>query len=467
MVPALAGSLCFCLIAATFFSGDLPSNLRKPLLLLQTKALPSHLPLRLKAELELAELELGELALSKNTPKQTKTERQPKGQGSMHINQGLENIRQRFNLILQEAAGESLGKNVKARAYAGRGECKIRLGLNNNSDGDGETDLMKASELDPSCAQNIHERAYQALTMEDYEDGEFLETLAIKISPQVKYYFNRALARYELCRYQEALQDFDAALAQGEPSKAETRRDLHRYRAQTLEALGRLDEALVAIKKAEKAAWEALQTSPDDLDLFTFYDEGLILARQGDFQALVDRLQEMQKRRKDPVFQTLYLFGMAKLGRLKQKDSLDSLDADELIGVREFLEAKLESVLEALESGKAGLEPASAAVVLPPGTLARLRLLADLAYFAAQDCNSLVDCARVSLQDGDYKRAIDELNKAEDLNGSVNNHATARLEYLKAQAYEKLGLKCEAEKALKTARDFGYKSPAQINLISP
>ncbi|MBX9938180.1 MAG: hypothetical protein K2Y32_02955 [Candidatus Obscuribacterales bacterium] len=438
-------------------------------MLLQTKALPSHLPLRLKTELELAELELGELALSKNTPKQTTTERLPKGPGSMLIKQGLEKIRQRLNLILQEPAGKSLGKNVKARAYAGRGECKIRLGLNNNSDGDGdgESDLKKASELDPGCAQNIHERAYQALTMEDYEDGEFLETLAIKISPQVKYYFNRAVARYELCRYQEALQDFDAALAQGEPSKAETRRNLHRYRAQTLDALGRLDEARVAIKKAEKAAWEALQTSPDDLDLFTFYDEGLILARQGDFQALVDRMQEMQKRRKDAVFQTFYLFGMTKLGRLKHKDSLDSLDADELIGVREFLETKLEPVLEALESDKASLKPASNALVLPPGTLARLRLLADLAYFAAQDCNSLADCARVSLQEGDYKRAVEELSKAEDMNGSVNNHVTARLEYLKAQAYEKLGLKREAEKALQTAKDFGYKSPAQINLISP
>ncbi len=458
-MTALVGCLCLCLVAGILFGLrfgfgiDLTSNLKKPILLLQTKFLPSHLLSPVKSELELAELELAELPLDKTQDKQVNNEQaEPRPK----------QIMQRFEMVLQQAEKRSLGNKEKARAYAGLGECKIRLGQIN----EGETDLRKASELDPDCALSIHERAYQALTMEDYEDGEFLETLAIKISPQVKYFFNRAVARYELGRFQEALQDFDAALAQGEPSKAETRRNLHRYRAQTLEALGRLDEALIAIKKAEKAAWDALQTSPDDLDLYAFYDEGLILARKGDFQALVARMQEIQKRRQDPVFQTLYVYGQNKLARLKSKDSLVSLDADEQIAVREFFAAKLETVLEALESGKASLNPTAGALLLPPDSRERLRLLADIAYFAGQDCYALADCARVSLQEGDYSRAIEELSQAEDLNGSVNNHITARLEYLKAQAYDKLGRKQEAQKAMQTAKDFGYKSPAQINLLN-
>jgi len=459
LMTALVGCLCLCLVAGILFGLrfgfgiDLTSNLKKPILLLQTKFLPSHLLSPVKSELELAELELAELPLDKTQDKQVNNEQaEPRPK----------QIMQRFEMVLQQAEKRSLGNKEKARAYAGLGECKIRLGQIN----EGETDLRKASELDPDCALSIHERAYQALTMEDYEDGEFLETLAIKISPQVKYFFNRAVARYELGRFQEALQDFDAALAQGEPSKAETRRNLHRYRAQTLEALGRLDEALIAIKKAEKAAWDALQTSPDDLDLYAFYDEGLILARKGDFQALVARMQEIQKRRQDPVFQTLYVYGQNKLARLKSKDSLVSLDADEQIAVREFFAAKLETVLEALESGKASLNPTAGALLLPPDSRERLRLLADIAYFAGQDCYALADCARVSLQEGDYSRAIEELSQAEDLNGSVNNHITARLEYLKAQAYDKLGRKQEAQKAMQTAKDFGYKSPAQINLLN-
>lgn len=458
-MTALVGCLCLCLVAGILFGLrfgfgiDLTSNLKKPILLLQTKFLPSHLLSPVKSELELAELELAELPLDKTQAKQVNNEQaEPRPK----------QIMQRFEIVLQQAEKRSLGNKEKARAYAGLGECKIRLGQIN----EGESDLRKASELDPDCALSIHERAYQALTMEDYEDGEFLETLAIKISPQVKYFFNRACARYELGRFQEALQDFDAALAQGEPSKAETRRNLHRYRAQTLEALGRLDEALIAIKKAEKAAWDALQTSPDDLDLYAFYDEGLILARKGDFQALVARMQEIQKRRQDPVFQTLYVYGQNKLARLKSKDSLVSLDADEQIAVREFFAAKLETVLEALESGKASLNPTAGALLLPPDSRERLRLLADIAYFAGQDCYALADCARVSLQEGDYSRAIEELSQAEDLNGSVNNHITARLEYLKAQAYDKLGRKQEAQKAMQTAKDFGYKSPAQINLLN-
>lgn len=458
-MTALVGCLCLCLVAGILFGLrfgfgiDLTSNLKKPILLLQTKFLPSHLLSPVKSELELAELELAELPLDKTQAKQVNNEQaEPRPK----------QIMQRFEIVLQQAEKRSLGNKEKARAYAGLGECKIRLGQIN----EGESDLRKASELDPDCALSIHERAYQALTMEDYEDGEFLETLAIKISPQVKYFFNRAVARYELGCFQEALQDFDAALAQGEPSKAETRRNLHRYRAQTLEALGRLDEALIAIKKAEKAAWDALQTSPDDLDLYAFYDEGLILARKGDFQALVARMQEIQKRRQDPVFQTLYVYGQNKLARLKSKDSLVSLDADEQIAVREFFAAKLETVLEALESGKACLKPTAGAMLMPPGSTERLRLLADIAYFAGQDCYALADCARVSLQEGDYSRAIEELSQAEDLNGSVNNHITARLEYLKAQAYDKLGRKQEAQKAMQTAKDFGYKSPAQINLLN-
>lgn len=458
-MTALVGCLCLCLVAGILFGLrfgfgiDLTSNLKKPILLLQTKFLPSHLLSPVKSELELAELELAELPLDKTQAKQVNNEQaEPRPK----------QIMQRFEMVLQQAEKRSLGNKEKARAYAGLGECKIRLGQIN----EGESDLRKASELDPDCALSIHERAYQALTMEDYEDGEFLETLAIKISPQVKYFFNKACARYELGRFQEALQDFDAALAQGEPSKAETRRNLHRYRAQTLEALGRLDEALIAIKKAEKAAWDALQTSPDDLDLYAFYDEGLILARKGDFQALVARMQEIQKRRQDPVFQTLYVYGQNKLARLKSKDSLVSLDADEQIAVREFFAAKLETVLEALESGKASLNPTAGALLLPPDSRERLRLLADIAYFAGQDCYALADCARVSLQEGDYSRAIEELSQAEDLNGSVNNHITARLEYLKAQAYDKLGRKQEAQKAMQTAKDFGYKSPAQINLLN-
>lgn len=458
-MTALVGCLCLCLVAGILFGLrfgfgiDLTSNLKKPILLLQTKFLPSHLLSPVKSELELAELELAELPLDKTQAKQVNNEQaEPRPK----------QIMQRFEMVLQQAEKRSLGNKEKARAYAGLGECKIRLGQIN----EGESDLRKASELDPDCALSIHERAYQALTMEDYEDGEFLETLATKISPQVKYFFNRACARYELGRFQEALQDFDAALAQGEPSKAETRRNLHRYRAQTLEALGRLDEALIAIKKAEKAAWDALQTSPDDLDLYAFYDEGLILARKGDFQALVARMQEIQKRRQDPVFQTLYVYGQNKLARLKSKDSLVSLDADEQIAVREFFAAKLETVLEALESGKASLNPTAGALLLPPDSRERLRLLADIAYFAGQDCYALADCARVSLQEGDYSRAIEELSQAEDLNGSVNNHITARLEYLKAQAYDKLGRKQEAQKAMQTAKDFGYKSPAQINLLN-
>ncbi|MCA0314314.1 MAG: hypothetical protein LCH63_10800 [Candidatus Melainabacteria bacterium] len=470
-MTALVGGLCLCLVAAIVFGLrfvfgiDLTSNLKKPILLLQTKLLPSPLLSPLKSELELAELELAELELAELELAELPLDKRQDKQAPIKNEQTEprpKQIMQRFEMVLQQAKKRSLGNKEKARVYAGLGECKIRLGQIN----EGESDLKKASELDPDCALRIHERAYQALTMEDYEDGEFLETLAIKISPQVKYFFNRAVARYELCRFQEALQDFDAALAQGEPSKAETRRNLHRYRAQTLEALGRLDEALIAIKKAEKAAWDALQTSPDDLDLYAFYDEGLILARKGDFQALVARMQGIQKRRQDPVFQTLYVYGQNKLARQKNKDSLVSLDADEQIAVREFFAAKLETVLEALESGKACLKPTAGAMLMPPGSTERLRLLADIAYFAGQDCYALTDCARVSLQEGDYSRAIEELSRAEDLNGSVSNHITARLEYLKAQAYDKLGRKQEAQKAMQTAKDFGYKSPAEINLLN-